>query len=221
MKIKSKDVQSNIKDSRLIDLRRKQIVDGAVKVFSEKGFHQATVREIANASGLTMGSLYNYIRTKQDILYICFDFMTTILTDGLIKAIEETSDPCKQLRAALKRNMELLYEYQDVVMFLYRESGAYDRESLKTVLAQETKYVELFEDLLRKRFQGRKLNEFRLKIAADILSYIGVVIVLRRWSLKRRNKSMEQVMDGILDFVESSIESVLENKIDNNKKKKS
>ena len=66
--VKDKSVISNIKNEGLIESRRKQIVQGAVKVFSEKGFHKATVREIADAAGVTMGTMYNYVRTKEDIL---------------------------------------------------------------------------------------------------------------------------------------------------------
>ena len=34
----------------------------------------------------------------------------------------------------MKKNLDLIYEYQDEVMFLYRESGAYDHEAIRTVL---------------------------------------------------------------------------------------
>jgi AcrR family transcriptional regulator len=205
-----KEVQANIKNARLIDVRRKQIIEGAMQVFAAKGFHGATVREIAEAAGLTMGTMYNYVRSKEDILYIVYDFMTTILTEGLKKAIEQTKDPREKVSAALKHNLELIYQYRDVILFLYREAGNYDRESVRSVLAQETKYIEVFEDLLRQRFAGRKINEKRLMLAADILSYLNVILVLRGWSLKKRHKSMGDVVDGILEFVGHAIEFVVE-----------
>lgn len=210
MKVHGKEVHANIKNARLVDLRRKQIIEGAMQVFAAKGFHRASVREIADAAGLTMGTMYNYVRSKEDILYIVYDFMTTILTEGLKKAIEETEDPREKVSAALRHNMELIYQYRDVIMFLYREAGNYDRESVRTVLAQETKYIEVFEELLRLHFAGRKVNETRLKMAADILSYLNVILVLRNWSLKRRHKSMDDVVDGILEFVEHAIEIIEE-----------
>ena len=208
MKVLAKEVHTHIKNAKLVDLRRRQIIEGAMQVFAAKGFHGATVREIADAAGLTMGTMYNYVRSKEDILYIVYDFMTTILTEGLTKTIAETEDPREKVSAALRHNMELIYQYRDVIMFLYREAGNYDRESVRTVLAQETKYIEVFEELLRQRFAGRKLNETRLKLAADILSYLNVILVLRGWSLRRRHKSMDDVVDGILEFVEHAIEIV-------------
>ena len=208
--MKAKSVVSSIKNEDLVDRRRKQIILGAVKVFTAKGFHKATVREIAEASGITMGTMYNYVRTKEDILFICYEYMTSILSEGLKDAISGLEDPRKELRVILRRNLDMIHAHQDIVMFLYQESGAYDQEAIRSVLSQEMKYVELFEDVLRRRFAGQKINEFRLRLAADILSYTPVILVLRRWSLTRRFDSMEEVKEGILDFLEKEIELIVE-----------
>jgi len=210
--VKNKWVLSNIKNEGLIDRRRKQIVLGAVKVFSEKGFHKATVREIADAAGVTMGTMYNYVRTKEDILYICYQYMTNILTEGLKEAMDSVEDPKEEFRIIMKKNLDMIYDNQDIVMFLYTESGAYDNESIHTVLSQEMKYVELFEEILKRRFKDQQIDEFRLKLAADILSYTAVILVLRRWSLTRRFDSMEKVKEGLLDFMEKEIELIVSGK---------
>ena len=74
------------------------------------------------------------------------------------------------------------------------------------------RYVELFEALLRRRYKNQKIDEFRLKLAADILSYASVLLVLRRWSLMRRFDSMEEVKEGIIDFLEKGIELIVSEK---------
>ena len=65
MKVHGKEVQANIKNARLIDLRRRQIIEGAMHVFAAKGFHRATVREIADALGY---SLSHTFRLHEDAL---------------------------------------------------------------------------------------------------------------------------------------------------------
>ncbi|MGB6066175.1 MAG: TetR/AcrR family transcriptional regulator [Desulfomonilaceae bacterium] len=200
-KPKYKTVETRIKDLRLIEMRRRQIAEGAIKVFVAKGYHKATVREIVEASGMTMGSMYNYVRTKEDIMYLVYEYVTRALRDDLMIAIAGVDNPRNQLKAALKHNLEALNRHSDVIMFLYQASGSLDRESLHDVLARETEYIEIFEDLVRKNLSGRQVSEFKVKLAADILSYLGVIVTLRRWSLKRRFKSTDEVLDGILDFM--------------------
>jgi len=206
LKPRHKMVETRIKDLQLIEQRRRQIAEGAIKLFVAKGYHKATVREIVEASGLTMGSMYNYVRTKEDIIFLVYDYVTRALRDDLMIAISSVDDPKNQLKAALKHNLEAVNRHSDVIMFLYQASGSLDRESLHDVLARETEYIEIFEDLVRKSLAGRQVSEFKLKLAADILSYLGVIVTLRRWSLKRRFESMDEVLDGILDFMLRGLE---------------
>jgi len=108
----------------------------------------------------------------------------------------------------LRKNLDAIYEHQDEVMFIYKASTFLDKESLHEVLARETEYIELFEDLLRDYFGEIKVNETRLRLTADLLTYIPVIVTFRRWSLRRRFDSMETVMKGIHDFVLHGIEFI-------------
>lgn len=53
---------------KLGDLRREQILGAAIKVFSEKGFQVAKMQEVANAAGVANGTVYNYFRSKDELL---------------------------------------------------------------------------------------------------------------------------------------------------------
>jgi len=62
------------KDDRLVEERRKTIMEAAIRVFAEKNYAEATVQEIAEVAGMTVGNVYRYIGSKQDILHlICQD----------------------------------------------------------------------------------------------------------------------------------------------------
>lgn len=210
MKESGKKVETRIQNLDLVEQRRNQIIEGAIKVFTAKGFHGATVREIAAEAGLTMGTLYNYINSKEDIIYIVYDSITNSLRKEMRDAIRGISDPKERLKAALRQNLHSIYQHQDVIMFIYRGSSLFDRESLHEVLARETEYIELFEGLLRGYFEEREIDETRLRLAADLLTYIPIIMTFRRWSLRRRFDSMDEVMEHILDFVLHGIEFIPE-----------
>ncbi|MBC8171459.1 MAG: TetR/AcrR family transcriptional regulator [Anaerolineae bacterium] len=55
--------------------RRNQILDGAAKVFAEKGFHPATIKDVARAAGLADGTIYNYFANKTALLLGIFERM--------------------------------------------------------------------------------------------------------------------------------------------------
>src|ERR1700752_3480931 len=48
--------------------RRKQILDAATQVFAEKGFHRATIKEIARVAGIADGTIYTYFVSKTEVL---------------------------------------------------------------------------------------------------------------------------------------------------------
>ncbi|MDX2008194.1 MAG: TetR/AcrR family transcriptional regulator [Meiothermus sp.] len=50
------------------DLRREQILAAAIQVFSERGFQVAKMQEVANAAGISNGTVYNYFRSKDELL---------------------------------------------------------------------------------------------------------------------------------------------------------
>jgi AcrR family transcriptional regulator len=58
---------------QMVEARRTQILSGAAAVFAEKGYHQATTKEIAKAAGVAEGTIYNYFQNKRDLLVAMID----------------------------------------------------------------------------------------------------------------------------------------------------
>ena len=73
--MEKREVHASVKDGDLVERRRTQIIKGAVTLFKEKGFHRTTTREIASAAGFSIGTLYEYIRSKEDVLYLVVDYI--------------------------------------------------------------------------------------------------------------------------------------------------
>ena len=61
---------------QLADARRTQILEAAARVFAEKGFHSATIRDIARQAGIADGTIYNYFENKTALLLGIFGLMT-------------------------------------------------------------------------------------------------------------------------------------------------
>jgi AcrR family transcriptional regulator len=60
-------IQDPIRE-QLVEARRNQILDAAAKIFAEKGFHRATTKAIAQAAGVSEGTIYNYFANKGDLV---------------------------------------------------------------------------------------------------------------------------------------------------------
>ncbi len=70
----------------VIKLRRRQILEAAFRVFSEKGFNAATTAEIARNAGVAEGTIYNYFQNKRELFITVI--RETIITPPLLELIE-------------------------------------------------------------------------------------------------------------------------------------
>src|SRR3954451_23997632 len=95
---KKREVLASVKDERLVQKRRDQMIKGAVTLFKEKGFHRTTTREIAKAAGFSIGTLYEYIRSKEDILYLVCDSIYDHVRERLQEDLEHMQGTLESLK---------------------------------------------------------------------------------------------------------------------------
>jgi AcrR family transcriptional regulator len=193
-------IKTVVRDKALIAQRHEEIFRAASRVFISRGYDRATVREIAKEAGLSLGSLYSYIKTKEDILYLVFDKLTTTLRKNIRGAIEGIEDPVAQVKAALRADIETTLQYQDEILLMYQETKSLDRHALHAVLAREAEYVRFWEDILRSALGRGGPFTGDARLSAEVISYLCSLLALRRWSLRRRF-SGEEATEALIAFV--------------------
>jgi AcrR family transcriptional regulator len=95
-------VKTATKNANLIRDRREQLIRAAIKVFGEKGFHQTTVRDIGRAAHVAQGTIYNYVQSKEDILFLVCDRIVAEYQDSVRRALRTSGEP-KHHPATLSR----------------------------------------------------------------------------------------------------------------------
>ncbi|WKA50322.1 TetR/AcrR family transcriptional regulator [Planococcus liqunii] len=182
---KKREVQSSVKDESLIEKRRAQMIRGAVMLFKEKGFHRTTTREIAKASGFSIGTLYEYIRTKEDVLYLVCDSIYDEV-HARLDALDIEKGSLEVLVTALEHYYGLIDDMQDEFVVMYQESKSLPKDALQYVLNKEIEMVSLFERLLMECADSGelKLAPKEIKLAAHHLFVQGQMWAFRRWALR-------------------------------------
>lgn len=191
---------SRIRDTALINQRRAEIVRGAIKVFKEKGFHVSTVRDIGEAAGLTQGTLYNYVRSKEDILFLVCDQLVQDYQDAVTAAIKAETDPGRRLTSALRAVITTMEAHQEDLLLLYQEVHALERDALHAVLGRVTEFIDGFVKLLEDSRAHGLLDFPDPHLGAEIITFLPLIVALRRWRLVRYGDS-GRVMDGLIDFM--------------------
>lgn len=189
--------QSEIKNKDLVEKRRLQICKAAEKLFSKKGYHRTSVKEIAKVSGISIGSLYDYIKNKEDILYFFYEQYVNELEKRIKEETKGAKDPLQELRLALGAYMDTVDLFQDYVLFLYQESKYMKKRDLINIFKLEIFTNDIFIDIIKRGNKGY------FKVKEPLLTGVFISLLTSGWALKRWNLKGYQLAnykDYLIDF---------------------
>ena len=101
--------------------KRRQILEAAVSVFADRGFHKSRVSDVARAAEVADGTIYLYFKSKDDILISLFEEAMQEMIDGANAAIADVDDPLERLRAFALFHMNNVEEQRAVAKVLQVE----------------------------------------------------------------------------------------------------
>lgn len=193
--MEKRKVLASVKDERLVEKRRTQMIKGAVTLFKEKGFHRTTTREIAKAAGFSIGTLYEYIRTKEDILYLVCDFIYDEVQEKLQKEIEQSDGTLESLKLTIAYFYKVMDDMQDEVLVMYQEVKALTKDALPYVLNKELRMVGMFEKVITKCVENGELSltEKQISLVSHNIFVQGQMWSFRRWALHKQYTLQEYV----------------------------
>jgi AcrR family transcriptional regulator len=200
-----RSISANVKDRKLVHERRQRLVRAALKVFTRKGYHGATVREIGRAAGFTQGTIYNYVRSKGDILYLVCDDKVRVHQEAVARAVERITDPALRLSTALHILVEAMHDHEETVLLVYRESHALDRRSLHAILARVEEFIDMFERILVEAARSGQVRFGDSRVAANILTFLPIIVAMRRWDLGRRKVARKDLDHDLVHFMLSGL----------------
>jgi AcrR family transcriptional regulator len=198
-----KDIPTQVKNPDLVERRRRQITDAAVKLFIDKGFHKTTTRQIARASGFSIGSLYEYFASKEDILYLVCDSIHAEVERGVTEAMPKATGGREALSAVIREYFKVCERMSDFILLIYQETQSLPLQWQKKVLENELRITGLFvEALARIAATGAlpKVDDRTIELAAHNIVVLGHMWTFRRWFLAR-HYSIEDYIKLQTEFI--------------------
>ncbi|ALC81957.1 MULTISPECIES: TetR/AcrR family transcriptional regulator [Bacillus] len=135
-----------------------QIIDAAVIVIAENGYHQAQVSKIAKQAGVADGTIYLYFKSKEDILISVFREKMGQFIERMEKEIQSEHTAEKKLSRLIKQHFSLLSENQHlaiVTQLELRQSNLALRQKINEILKG---YLFILDDIIQ---AGKESGEFK------------------------------------------------------------
>ena len=196
-----KKIKAQIESKEILRKRHEQIVDAAGPLFSKKGYQSTSVRDIASALNMNIASLYKYVSTKDDILFLFYKRIHQHWIEVLKSTTEaEDEDPVEQLKSLIQTGLEQCLRLNDEILTIFVESRHLEPDSLHIVLSTETEFVRSIEELIIRGVESGQFKTNDTFLTANIIQYLLMIYPLRGWSFKDRY-TFEQIVKIVTDFV--------------------
>ena len=179
--------------------RKEQIIKTSARLFREKGFEAASMRDIAKELGIEAASLYSHIKSKDELLEtICFR-----MADELLKAIDEVNDIYfnaeEKLASAIKNHVKIMTVILTLHLCLSGSGGSLPKDKLEEFIKLRNKYEDGFRQIL---VNGENENVFDApdkKFA--VLTILSAVNWITEWYNPKGNMTPEEIAEHLSSFI--------------------
>lgn len=177
-------IPTKVKNKKLVEKRREQIVLAAIKLFAQKGFHKTSLRDLAEEAGISHGNIYDYVGSKQDIFFLIHEFINKIAIEQSNRSTDNVEDPLEKLRRMVQAEFKLMHDWSDAVLLLYQETHILDAPLMKALLKIERARVLKIEEVLEECIKKGRLRKFNTRVAANLIKSMAEAWVVKRWDLR-------------------------------------
>jgi AcrR family transcriptional regulator len=177
----SRKIPTTIKDQELVAQRRGEIIDVATRLFLENGFHKTSIRDIARACPFNLASLYMYVTSKEDILFLVAQQLIDEKAKAMAAVEMTADDPTESFRTALRSYCRIVHQYRAHIRLLYRELDVLTPERREIVMSSLSTVTDVFEAIVRKGIAKGIFNDADPKLIA-----LNALFSCHMWSLHTR-----------------------------------
>lgn len=124
-----------------IEHRYGAILEAAQDVFARRGFHQASIREIARAADLSLAGLYHYVGGKAELLFLVLDRALDELLAALDAALAQGRTPELKLLALIRTHLEYGFRRAPALKLINRDYEVLEEPRRSEVVAKRGEYL--------------------------------------------------------------------------------
>jgi len=174
-------------------MTRESILEAAAQVFRQKGFHGASMQDIAEAVNLQKASLYHHVSSKQEILLALLDRALELLLERISTISDQPIPADQKLRQMIRTYLQILAENTDLSAVLLFEHRSLERKQHARHVPNRDKFEALWRNVLT---EGEASKLFHCDDPAlSARAILGIMNWTITWYHPNGELSIEQIAD--------------------------
>ncbi|NJC95615.1 MAG: hypothetical protein C3F07_04625 [Anaerolineales bacterium] len=174
-------------------MTREDILDAAAQVFRQKGFHGASMNDIAEAVNLQKASLYHHVSSKQEILLALLDQALVLLLEKISPLSVQAIPADKKLQQMVRAYLCILSDNTDLAAVLLFEHRSLERRLHARHVPNRDKFESLWREVISEGVRARLFKCDNPALATRAL--LGIMNWTITWYRPDGELSIEQIAD--------------------------
>ncbi len=158
--------------------RLAEIVDVAAKVFKERGYDAGSLDDVAAELNLRKASLYYYVRSKAELLYLIFDKTITSALDSIEKCLS-IQDPRERLAALIRHQVIMVASEPSFFTVFFDQRPRLARNYDSEILAKEKQYLRVYQEAVATAVDNGVLAPMSARYGAQAI--LGMTSWIYKW----------------------------------------
>jgi AcrR family transcriptional regulator len=188
-------------ESRLPELQesKEKLIKAAIELFSARGFRGTSIRDIAQAMGMSISNIYHYFGNKEGLLLAILEHSTKHLVERLHEVAGQDSDPLDRFKELVVTHMRLSEFYKkEARIFFLDEEHLSEEGSLVNRQIQKDIFL-IYRNQLRALQDAGYLGERNITVLA--FNILGVINWQLRWYRPGGPLTLDQMTEEVLSFI--------------------
>ena len=179
------------------------IFNATLKLSNEIGFQSMTLRDLSRETNLSMGAMYNYFPSKDELFKIIHINGLNQIVSIINNYIKDETSPEQKMETGIKIHLYLSEMMPQWFYFLYMETKNLKHEDRKIPMESELFTEKLFINILSDGIKAGIYSERNIILTASVIKAMLQDWYLKRWKHAKRKTSVEQYASFIIEFIES------------------
>ncbi|MGB2964382.1 MAG: TetR/AcrR family transcriptional regulator [Anaerolineales bacterium] len=179
-------------------MSRENILRAAAQIFQEKGYHAASMQDIAEAVALKKGSLYHHVNSKQEILLALLDEGLDLILERLQNVQRQDLSPSLKLRQAMKAYLSFLAENRSLSSVLLLEHKSLKPEYKNLHIPRRDRVENIWREIIEEAVSSSEFNSPQPALTAKAL--LGVLNWTITWYREDGPLSADEIADHFTDL---------------------
>jgi TetR/AcrR family transcriptional regulator, cholesterol catabolism regulator len=181
------------------------IVNATIKLSCRMGFDAMSLRDLSRESDLSMGALYSYFTSKDDLLSIIQYHGQAAVEKILRENIVRESDPPAKLRNAIRTHLYLSEMMSQWFYFFFMETKNLNKKYQKISVESELMTEKIITDIMEEGVKNGAFGITNIPLTGSIIKAMMQDWYLKKWKYKQRNVTVEMYAQFVIDVTESFI----------------